>query len=200
VTHIVPRWEWRTFGQDFGAAEERFAALTVEKIQNSDEIYLLAAGSDANVKVRDELMDIKLLERVDANGLEQWRPVLKEAFPLGTSALAQVRAALGLPSVRSATGRIGLDQLLAELAPKQGPVRVVTVQKTRARYHIEGCVAERTEVIADGKKVRTVAIEDEDPARVIAAVAAMALDGYPNISYPRGLKKVVGIASRGKHR
>jgi exopolyphosphatase / guanosine-5'-triphosphate,3'-diphosphate pyrophosphatase len=59
---IVPRWEWRAFGQDFGAAEKRFAALAAEKVQNSDEIYLLAAGSDANVKIRDQLLDIKIRE------------------------------------------------------------------------------------------------------------------------------------------
>ena len=43
----------------------QFAALGAEKVQNSEEIYLLASGSDANVKIRDDLMDIKLLERVD---------------------------------------------------------------------------------------------------------------------------------------
>ena len=59
----------------------RFAALTEEKVQHSEEVYLVAAGSDANVKIRDELLDIKLLEHVDSNGLEQWRPVLKEPFP-----------------------------------------------------------------------------------------------------------------------
>jgi exopolyphosphatase/guanosine-5'-triphosphate,3'-diphosphate pyrophosphatase len=195
LNHIVPRWEWRTFGQKFGAADQRFEALTTETVQNSDEIYLLAAATDANVKIRDELMDIKLLQRVDANGLEQWRPVLKEPFPLGPAALAQVRAALGLPPGRSTTHGLPLDQLRAELAPPHGPVRVVTVKKTRTRYRVEGCAAEFTEVIADDKKVRTVAIEDADPARVMAAVAAMALDGYPNISYPRGLKQLVGMSS-----
>ncbi len=42
MAEIVPRWEWRTFGEDFGAAEEAFAALTVERVQESDELYLLA--------------------------------------------------------------------------------------------------------------------------------------------------------------
>jgi hypothetical protein len=25
---IIPRWEWRTFGQRFGAADAKFSALT----------------------------------------------------------------------------------------------------------------------------------------------------------------------------
>ena len=55
--------------------------------------------------------DIKLLERVDANGLEQWRPTLKEPFPLADSALAQFRAALGLiaPPPSIAASRPGGD-------------------------------------------------------------------------------------------
>jgi exopolyphosphatase/guanosine-5'-triphosphate,3'-diphosphate pyrophosphatase len=194
MDHIVPRWEWRTFGQEFGAAETRFAALAAEKVQKSEEIYLVAADSDANVKIRDQLMDIKLLECVDANGLEQWRPALKEPFPLGPSAIAQVRAALGLPTMRSSpAGSLSLERLLADLAPSGGPVRKVDVRKTRTRYHVHGCVAELTDVIVDGKTVRTVAIEDADAAKVIAAVCAMALDGYANTSYPRGLKQVIGL-------
>ena len=42
--------------------------------QESDEIYLLSEESDASVKVRDGLMDVKQLEAVDDDGLEQWRP------------------------------------------------------------------------------------------------------------------------------
>jgi len=44
---IVPRWEWRTFGDDFGAADRWFAAATPERVQESDETYLLSLESDA---------------------------------------------------------------------------------------------------------------------------------------------------------
>ena len=54
---IIPRWEWRTFGSRFGAAEDQFAALTPGGVQESDELYLLSEAGD-NVKVRDDLMDI----------------------------------------------------------------------------------------------------------------------------------------------
>ncbi len=198
MDHIVPRWEWRTFGQTFGPAEARFAALTAEKLQSSAETYLVAAGSDANVKIRGQLIDIKILERVDSHGLEQWRPVLKEPFPLTGPAVAAVRAALGLNAEPSHTEKLSLEQLVATLALSQGSVHVVAVRKTRARYHVHDCVAELTQVVADGKSVRTVAIEDEDAAKVIAAVRAMGLDGFPNTSYPRGLVQLLGLASRGR--
>ena len=76
---IVPRWEWRSFGQRFGEAETRLAALTPEGVQESDEIYLLTGAGD-NVKVRAALMDIKVLREVNADGLEQWTPVDESGF------------------------------------------------------------------------------------------------------------------------
>ena len=58
---IVPRWEWRTFAASFGEADRRFGELPPGQVQESDELYLLSPNSDANVKIRDALMDIKLL-------------------------------------------------------------------------------------------------------------------------------------------
>jgi len=200
MDQIRSRWEWRTFRQEFGAAEPRLAALAPENIQESEEIYLLSTVSDANVKIRDQLMDIKRLEAVNADGLEQWRPVLKEPFPLGAAAVASVNAALGLQAAPVAPENVTLDRLLAGLASPGGPVRVVNVTKTRTRFHIQGCVAELTDVIANGTKVRTVAIEDTDPGKVISAVRAMGLDGYPNTSYPRGLLQAIGLSNRGTPR
>lgn len=61
------------------AAEERLARLTPGGVRESDEIHLLS-GAGENVKVRDALMDIKVLREVDADGLEQWTPVMKAGF------------------------------------------------------------------------------------------------------------------------
>jgi exopolyphosphatase/guanosine-5'-triphosphate,3'-diphosphate pyrophosphatase len=194
VDHIIPRWEWRTFGLDFGPAEQRFGALTPEKVQHSSEIYLLVEGTDANVKYRDHLFDIKQLERVDENGLEQWRPVFKKLFPLSAAEVAQVRSALGLPDGPIDGGAASLGALLAGLQTGPARVRAIKVEKTRGRYSLHECAAELTEVVADGKKIRTVAIEDEDPVKVNAAMRAMGLGGFPNISYPRGLKQLVGVS------
>lgn len=189
---IIPRWEWRTFGTAFGAADAKFAALTTEKVQESDEIYLLSPVTDANVKVRAELMDLKTLEQVSAAGLEQWRPVMKASFPLGKADANTVCAALGMPPPAS-QGSFTLDQLVAQLSAPERGVRAAAVHKRRLRYTINGCMSEMTEVTVDGKPVRTMAIESEDAGRVVEAVHEMGLAGLPNISYPRGLKAVVGM-------
>jgi len=188
---IIPRWEWRTFGASFGEADRRFEALAPGGGQESDETYLLSPGTDANVKIRDGLMDIKTLEQVNADGLEQWRPVMKGKFPLPAAEVARVCAALGVAPVTGSPAYT-LEQLQAELTQPARRVRVVQVHKRRARYVIGGCTAEMTAVAADGKPTRTVAIEHEDPARVLAAVREMSLDRFENISYPRGLKQLLG--------
>jgi exopolyphosphatase/guanosine-5'-triphosphate,3'-diphosphate pyrophosphatase len=187
---IVPRWEWRTFGASFGSAEERFTALTPERVEQSDEIYVLSSKSDASVKVRDELMDVKHLERVDEDGLEQWIPVIKAEFPLAAADAATLFTALGVDAPPAET--LPLDDLLAaiEATPE---LRWLGVHKRRARYTFDGCRSELSDITANGHATRTIAVELEDPAAVIAAVRDLGLADRPNTCMARGLKALVGF-------
>jgi len=60
-----PRFEFRTFGQDFGEAAHLMARLSMpvpKKVweRTSDEIYIMSRTNDANnTKLRDGKMDIK---------------------------------------------------------------------------------------------------------------------------------------------
>ena len=94
---IIPRWEWRTFGTHFGIAETRFAELAPGTAKESEELYLLG-GTGANAKVRDDLMDIKVLREVNAAGLERWEPVMKQPFPLAAADVAKLFVLLELPA------------------------------------------------------------------------------------------------------
>jgi exopolyphosphatase / guanosine-5'-triphosphate,3'-diphosphate pyrophosphatase len=190
---IVPRWEWRTFGDSFGPADASFAALTPERVQESDEIYLLSTAEGDTVKIRDELMDVKHLEHVDADGLEEWLPVMKAGFPLPAADLSAVLASLRVAAPPREREEYTLDQLLDEVVRPNADLRAVEVYKRRQRYTIGGCTSELTDVRADGSSTRTIAIEQEDPARVIAAVRELGLESRLNTSYPRGLKALLGF-------
>jgi len=187
---IIPRWEWRAFGLRFGAADAQFAALTPTGVQESDELYLLSGAGD-NVKVRADLMDIKVLVEVNPDGLEQWRPVMKAGFPLAAADVAKVFEALRLDTPALVRDAYTLDAFVAELAEPSGAMRAVNVHKRRVRYVVGGCTAEVSDVVADGRPTRTVAIESEDAAAVIAAVRSVGLGGFVNMSYPRGLAALV---------
>lgn len=189
---IVPRWEWRTFGDRFGAAEARFARLTSGPPQESEELYFLGGGPSAIVKVRDGLADIKLLREVNDDRLERWEPVMKRPFPLSADDAAQVFATLGLPAPGHACD---LEHLVSEIGAAQR--RVVKVRKRRVRYEVEGCAAELTGIWANGLESRTVAIESEDAAAVVAALAAIGLTDYLNTNYLRGLEALLdGVPER----
>ncbi len=189
MSEIIPRWEWRSFGLHFGEAEARLKARGADKLQHSDEIYFLSSVSDANVKIRDGLVDIKCLEETDTHGFEQWRPILKEAFPLPAAAIETLFAALGVASPLELT-TITLNQLLTEVT-SDSRLRSLEVHKARTRYHLEGCMAELTEVAVNGKTIHSIAVESEDPAHIAAALQALSIEGIENVSYPRGLKRLV---------
>jgi exopolyphosphatase/guanosine-5'-triphosphate,3'-diphosphate pyrophosphatase len=190
MNEITPRWEWRSFGRSFGEAESRLAALTPTGVQESDEVYLLSGAGD-NVKIRDALMDIKVLREVNADGLEQWIPVMKAGFPLPASEAARVFEALRLPAPALSRAGYTQDEFIEAFAAPGGAGRVVRVHKRRVRYRVDGCTAERSDVVANGKPTCTIAVESEDAAAVIRAVLGLGLDGYTNTSYPRALAALI---------
>jgi exopolyphosphatase/guanosine-5'-triphosphate,3'-diphosphate pyrophosphatase len=190
---IVPRWEWRTFGDDFGDADRWFAAATSERVQESDETYLLSLESDASVKVRDALMDVKLLEAVDEDGLEQWKPVMKAEFPLTAGDIREVFAALAAPAPSLRREDYTLDQLVGELLEPSTALRAVDVHKRRERFTVGGAMAELSEVRTGEGSQRTIAVESEDPALVVAALRELGLPLRPNVCMARGLKALVGF-------
>jgi exopolyphosphatase/guanosine-5'-triphosphate,3'-diphosphate pyrophosphatase len=185
---ITPRWEWRTFGNEHGSAEREILAGAASGAAESDELYLI--GSDgAGVKLRDDLVDVKVLRDVNADGLERWEPVMKAGFPLSAEDVARVFGAFGLPPApRSTAGSI--DELVRELGSSGLEVRSISVHKRRTRATFRGCMAEVADLSVDGRPTRTVAIESEDPVAVAASVRAAGLEDYVNTSYPRGLAAI----------
>jgi exopolyphosphatase / guanosine-5'-triphosphate,3'-diphosphate pyrophosphatase len=186
MTAIVPRWEWRTFASSFGAEEGILLGLASDPAVESDELYLLA-GPDNNVKVRDDLMDIKLLREVDHDGLERWEPVMKEQFPLPADVVLRVFEALRLTPPRLERNAYTLEQFVAELVEPSGVVRPVRIHKRRTRFTVGGCMAEIADVEAGGRSTRTIAIESEDASAIVEVVRGVGLAGYINTSYPQGL-------------
>jgi exopolyphosphatase / guanosine-5'-triphosphate,3'-diphosphate pyrophosphatase len=186
----VPRWEWRTFGTQFGVAEERFGALRPDAVQESDEIYLLTRTPTGNAKIRGGLMDIKLLRESRA-GLERWEPVMKAAFPLDAEDAARVFDTLELPAPPLRRQRYAREEFLGDVAGRDGPLQRVDVHKRRVRYTIDGCVSEVTDLVAGDQAIRTIAIESTDQSAVLRAVEAMGLAGYLNANYAVGLRAVL---------
>ena len=190
------RWEWRTFGEGVKPAEGRFAALSPDAVQESDERYVLSLRNGDTVKVRDKLLDVKRLVRVNDDGLEQWEPALKAEFPVAADLVRSVVDGLhaAVPALeRSAYTE---DELFGEVVGPSSDLVAVDVHKTRRRFTIGGCSAELTDVRADRAETRTIAVESEDPERVTAVVGELGLGSLANVSVPRGLAALLGFGAR----
>jgi exopolyphosphatase / guanosine-5'-triphosphate,3'-diphosphate pyrophosphatase len=184
---VVPRWEWRTFGRDVDRIEASLPGVFDGEAQESEERYFLGPGG-GNVKVRDDLMDVKVLREANADGLERWEPVLKAPFPLSTADVRVVVEALGLAMPTLERESYTLDEMAALLG---GSVREFEIGKRRVRGSIGGCMAEIAAVTAGGETRRTFAIESEDADAVVAALGDLGLADGPNVSYPRALDQML---------
>jgi exopolyphosphatase/guanosine-5'-triphosphate,3'-diphosphate pyrophosphatase len=195
VPGIVPRWEWRSFGEELRDLASPLRALSPDRVHESDEVYLLSTTGTEAVKVRDGLMDVKHLLAVDDDGLEQWVPVMKAAFPLSSDDLVTVLRALRVESPVTAGSSYDERRLLDEVAGPHPDLRAVEVHKRRERYTIGGCLAELTEVRTAQASTYTVAVESEDAGRVTAVVRELGLAARPNVSFARGLKTLLHFGS-----
>ena len=196
MTGSAGRWEWRTFGPGARVAENGWRHLAAVATQESDEVYLLS-GAGETVKVRAELMDIKQLLATDEFGLQQWTPVLKASFPIDRSNVERVFDALHVPVPELDRDAYTLEAFLRELTGPSRGIRVVSVHKRRVRYAPNGCSAEITDVVADGRSATTFAVEAEDADAVAGVVRSLRLANYVNTAYPVGLARIVdGIPER----
>ncbi|MBN1425580.1 hypothetical protein JXA88_13580 [Candidatus Fermentibacteria bacterium] len=191
MTDIVPRWEWRSFGSDFGGAEARIAAAEQTRAVDSEEFYILSKRSGVNVKIRAGVLNVKVLLQTNEEGLEQWTPALKALFPLDAEALAEALRLLRVPPTQPLTGPFSLEGLL-ELVRPEGDLLAVHVTKQRACHSVNGCKAEIADLTVDGAPIRTVAVEHENPRLVGLTVHMLGLEGRENVNYIRGLKRLKG--------
>ena len=192
---VVPRWEWRTFGDDL-ADNDALAPLRTEASAESDETYVLSMYGDASVKVRGGVLDAKVLHRVSGTGLQLWVPTMKAPFPLDAGAVAAAFRALGVPPPESRRTELSLEQLLDDLVARHDDLRALRTHKSRRRSVVDDCMVELTEMSAEGRTTRTVAVESPDPDLVSRTIGRLGLDGRPNVCVPRGLRSMLGWGPR----
>ena len=190
---IVPRWEWRTFGDSFGEADARLAALQPTKVGDSDELYILASRVEGSIKIRDGKLDVKRLESRSEDGLQQWRPVANAEFPITATDLAALLAALDVSVPSPDREAYTLDQLIDEVVAPRDELLAVGVGKHRVHHMLDGCRAEVTQVRSESRTTRTIAVEDEDPALVRSTVEKLGLWSRPNVSFPHGLIRLLDL-------
>lgn len=183
----TPRWEWRTFGREFGPAETRIRAYPLQR-RDSSETYIVSSRPDANTKIRDELLDLKTLQATDAHGLELWLPVMKAAFPLTRGPIETTFGVWGLQPPERLEEPWSQQQFFARVAAYPS-LSVIPVTKQRYGGTIDDCLVEVADLTFGGEAIRTIAVEMADPARVWRTVRDLGLADYDNVNYVKALKR-----------
>ena len=191
-----PRFEFRVWGQNLSGPTRRLRELAEPAaMMASDEVYVVAEGcDDTNTKIRHEVLDVKVLQRV-VDRCEQWQPWIKAEFPIPALLLGQqLLPRLGVPDLRVERD-IDAVPALIELLRGRSQIGVARVCKQRTKYMIAGCLAEISIVAIDGHRLLTTAIESTDLAAVCELRGRLHLEQYENVSYPRAIKLTMHHAS-----
>nr|MEE4267875.1 hypothetical protein [Candidatus Krumholzibacteria bacterium] len=192
-----PRFEFRTFGQDFDEEAYRMSRLSVpvpEKVweRTSDEIYIMSRANDLNnTKIRDGKMDIKTFVCAK-EGLEQWNPLMKGEFPIAVSVLTEeVFPAFQVQAPAFDQDTYTLEQFLKMIADHPD-LQAVKVRKHRFGYMVNDTICEVAEVLINGAKVVTINSESTELEDIHKTLELVGLTGVENINYLQCIKRVIG--------
>ena len=196
-----PRFEFRSFGQNFEEAHARMARLSVpvpEKVwhRSSDEIYIISRANDINnTKIRDGKMDIKTyVQTVD--GLEQWNPLMKGEFPISREVLEQEvfpAFMVEMPALDKDT--YTFEEFLAMVEANKD-LAAVRVHKERFGYMVNDTICEVGNVLINGAKVVTINSESTEIEDIKKTIADCKLEGVENINYLQAIKRVIGMSKK----
>jgi hypothetical protein len=195
-----PRFEFRSFGQNFDAIHFRLGRLSMpvpETVweRRSDEIYIVSRSNDVNnTKIRDAKMDIKTWVRTES-GLQQWNPLMKGSFPLPAAVLRdEVFPAfqVGLPDLPD--GECGYHDFLA-LIRAHPDLAAIRVHKQRFGYLVHDTICEYAVVLINGARVVSVSTESTDVEALQRTIADTGMSGVENINYLQAIKRVIGMSA-----
>ena len=193
---IVPRAEFRVFGQGIvDLVKERMwngKTVLFQVRRMPAETYFLSANTDeANVKVRDGLLDIKVKVGETPEGYEIFQPRGKFQFPVQREDLSTILSHL-LVSLPLDQDRYTIDQFVA-IARKHPELCPVTVEKMRYGFTIDGIICEYAQVWFNGALVESACAESENYAGMKHVVEGLGIATMPNTNYLRAAKRVVGM-------
>lgn len=197
-----PRFEFRSFGQDFDEQHYRMSRLSVpvpEKVweRYSEEVYILSRTNDVNnTKIRDGKMDIKTYVQT-TNGLEQWNPLMKGEFPVPARVLEEdVFPAFkveGLPKLEQDTYTC---EEFMDIIRAHPDLQAVRVSKERYGYMVNGTICEYGYVLINGARVVTINSESTEVEDIKKTLRDVGLEGVENINYLQAIKRVIGMIDK----
>lgn len=196
-----PRFEFRSFGNNFDEPAHRMARLSVpvpEKVWErfSDEVYILSRTNDVNnTKIRDGKMDIKTyVQTVDE--LEQWNPLMKGEFPIAREVLEnEVYPAFQVDMPDLTQDTYSLEEFLT-IIKAHPDLQAVKISKHRFGYMVNDTICEVAKVLINGAQVISINSESTEVEDIKKTMADLGVEGVENINYLQAIKRVIGMIDR----
>ena len=193
---LTPRAEFRVFGKDvIENVKERMweckATLYKARVMPAETYILSKNTNDANVKVRDGLLDIKTKVGQTEEGFEIFQPRGKFQFPVKKEELQTILENLKVELVLEKS-EYTFDEF-CEMVKSHNDLTLVTVEKKRYGFSVNGVICEYAYVWFNGAMKETACCESEDYASMKGAVEALGLSSMENTNYLKAAKKVVGF-------
>jgi len=196
---ITPRAEFRVFGQ--GIIDEvrprmwnGRTVLSLARTMPAETYVLSRRTRDANIKVRDGLLDIKVKTGETPEGYEIFQPSGKFPFPVTHDQLAAIAGHLrvALPEPLASASSVTLHEFLA-MARSHTNLVPVAVEKMRWGFTIDGVTCEYAQVWFNGAMVESACVESEDYAAMRDVIEGLGLSARSNVSYTKAAAAVVGM-------
>jgi hypothetical protein len=200
AARLAPRAEFRVFGHGVIAALQpalwNGRTVLQQARKMPAETYVLSRRTRAaNVKIRNGLLDIKVRVGLTIEGYEIFQPAGKFQFPVSRESLDSIGAALHVrwPAPVAAPPAIEWDDFLFAVRGHPDLV-LVTVEKMRWGFTIDGIVCEYAQVWFNGALLESACVESERHGDMRAVIELLGLDGRANTNYIEAAAQVVGLA------
>ena len=196
-----PRFEFRSFGQDFKEALHRMARLSVpvpEKVweRYSEEIYIISRTNNINnTKIRDGKIDIKTFVQA-VEGLEQWNPLMKGEFPIKASILEKEVFPAFQVSIRELENKDYTYNEFMNMVKSHPDLQAVRVNKKRYGYMVNNTICEFGYVWVNGARISTVNSESTEIEDIKKTIKDLGLEDVENINYLQAIKRVIGMIDK----
>ncbi len=192
-----PRFEFRSFGQDFEDVHflmSRLSTPVPEKVweRQSDEIYILSRTNDINnTKIRNGKMDIKTFVQ-EKDGLEQWNPLMKGEFPISKEVLINEVFPAFMVEIPELSKESYTYEEFMEMVKSNNNLAAVRVSKLRFGYMVNNTICEFAEVLINGARVYSINSESTETEDILKTMQQTGMDKYENINYLQAIKRVIG--------
>ena len=193
---IRPRAEFRVFGQQvIEIVKEKMweANAVLQKARKMPlETYFLSRNTnEANVKVREGLLDIKTKVGETPEGYEIFQPAGKFQFPVKCEDLATILSHLKV-QMRLDKETYTIDEFI-DMTRKHPDLAPVTVEKMRYGFTVNGIICEYAKVWFNGALVESACCESENYAGMRQAIEALGIAAMSNTNYLKAAKRIIGM-------